>query len=98
MLHSNGLAKFLWGEAVSHVVYLENRTAMKALDGKTPYEVFHSSKPNLKGLPEFGARVWVHNTDGSKLDGRAVVGHWVGFDEESSGHWIYFSETRTVSI
>ena len=86
MLHASRLLKFLWGEAINHAVYLKNRTATKALDGKTPYEVFHGAKPVLKGLPEFGARVWIHNPDGSKLDGRSVVGRWVGFDEDSSGH------------
>ena len=73
MLHSSGLLKFLWGEAINHAVYLKNQTGTKALEGKTPYEVFYSVKPNLKGLPEFGAQVWVHNLNGTKLDGRSVV-------------------------
>ena len=77
MLHSSGLPKFLWGEAINHAVYLKNRTGTKAFDGKTLYEVFHGTKPNLRGLPEFGSQVWVHDTSGSKLDGRAVVGRWV---------------------
>src|SRR6202522_333476 len=98
MLHASGLPKFLWGEAIKHAVYLKNRTATKVLDGKTPYEVFHGTKPNLKGLPEFGARVWVHDPNGSKLDGRSTGGRWVGFDEDSSGHRIYSPDTRTVSI
>ena len=55
MLHSSGLLKFLWGEAINHAVYLKNQTGTKALEGKTPYEVFYGVKPNLKGLPEFGA-------------------------------------------
>ena len=98
MLHSSGLPKFLWGEAVNHAVYLKNRTGTKALDGKTPYEVFYGVKPNLKGLPEFGTRVWVHNPDGTKLDGRSVIRRWVGFDEDSSGHHVYSPDSRTVSI
>lgn len=98
MLHASGLPKFLWGEAVKHAVYLKNRTSTKALDGKTPFEIFYGTKPNLSGLPEFGCEVWVHTTEGSKLDGRAVKGRWVGYDEESSGHRIYSPEKRTVSI
>jgi hypothetical protein len=98
MLHASGLPKFLWGEAVKHAVYLKNRTSTKALDGKTPFEIFYSAKPNLKGLPEFGCDVWVHTTEGSKLDGRSVKGKWVGYDEESSGHRIYSPEKRTVSV
>ena len=34
----------------------------------------------------------------SKLDGQAVEGKWVGYDEDSSGHWLYLLEKRTVSI
>jgi hypothetical protein len=85
-------------KAINHAVYLKNCTGTKALDGKTLYEAFHGTKPNLHSLPEFGSQVWVHNTSGSKLDGRAMMGCWVGFDEESSGHRIYFPEKRTVAI
>src|SRR5277367_5895764 len=98
MLHASQLPKFLWGEAVKHAVYLKNRTSTKAPDGKTPFEIFFGVKPNLRDLPEFGAKVWVHTPGGSKLDGRSVIGRWVGFDEESSGHRIYSPEKRSVSI
>src|SRR6202522_565611 len=98
MLFLSGLPKSLWGEAVSHAVYLKNRSSTKVLNGKTPYEVFSGVKPNLRGLPEFGTKVWVHTPEGSKLDGRSVVGRWVGFDEESSGHRIYAPEAQTISI
>ena len=40
----------------------------------------------------------MHTLGGSKLDGRAVEGQWVGFDPDSSGHCIYSPEKRTVSI
>ena len=98
MLHSSGLPKFLWGEAINHAVYLKNRTGTKALEGKTPYEVFYNVKPNLKGLLEFGALVWVHNPNGTKLDGRSFVRRWVGFDKDSSRHCMYSPDSHTVSI
>src|SRR5271168_196197 len=98
MLHASGLPKFLWGEAVKHAIYLKNRTSTKAFNGKTFFEVFEGSKPNLRGLPEFGCKVWVHTPEGSKLDGRASEGIWVGYDDESSDHRIYSPEKRTVSI
>jgi transposase InsO family protein len=98
MLHASQLPKFLWGEAVKHAIYLKNRTSTKALDGKTPYEAFFGVKPNLRNLPEFGTKVWVHTPGNSKLEGRSVIGRWVGFDEESSGHRIYSPEKRSISI
>jgi transposase InsO family protein len=98
MLHSSGLPKFLWGEAVKHAVYLKNRTATRALANKTPYETAQGRKPDLSNLHDWGCKVWVHNANGSKLDGRAMIGKWVGFDESSSGHRIYWSERRSVSV
>jgi hypothetical protein len=86
MLHASGLLKNLWGEAVMHAVYLKNCTSTCTLDGKTPYEMLTGNKPNLANLHEFGTKVWVHNTSGSKLDGRSRIGRWVGFDEVSNGH------------
>ena len=47
MLHASQLPKFLWGEAVKHAVWLKNRTSTRVLDGKTPYEIFYGTKPNL---------------------------------------------------
>ena len=60
--------------------------------------MFYGTKPNLCNLPEFGSKVWVHTTSGSKLNGKLVIGQWVGFDEDSSGHWIYSPDTHTVSV
>src|SRR5882762_222356 len=98
MLHASQLPKFLWGEAMKHAVYLKNRTSTKALDGKTPYEAFFGKKPNLTDLHEFGSKVWVHSLGGSKLEGRSDIGRWVGFDEESNGHRIYWPGKRSVSV
>ena len=92
-LHSSGAPKFLWEEAVNHAVWLKNRSATRALEnGKTPYEMLTGEKPNLAGLREWGTKVWVHNKNGSKLDGRSKIGRWVGFEEVSDAHRIYWSE------
>jgi hypothetical protein len=40
----------------------------------------------------------VHDTDGSKLDGRARIGHWLGFDTKSSGYRIYWEDTRSIGV
>jgi hypothetical protein len=86
MLHASGLPKFLWGEALKHANYLQNRTSTKALDGKTPYEVKFSEKPNLAGLHEWGSKVWVHDKSGTKLEGCSQIGQWVGHEEASNTH------------
>ena len=59
MLHDAKLPQYLWGEAVSHAVWLKNQTSTKALDGKTPYEAMTGQPPNLADIRPWGCHVWV---------------------------------------
>ena len=70
-VHTSGLPKMLWGEGLRHATWLKNRTATRALDGKTPFEALFSMPPDLSGLRLWGCPIWVHNAAGSKLDVRA---------------------------
>jgi len=85
MLHASGQPKFLWGEAARHAVWLKNRTSTKALDGMTLFEALMGDKPNLRGVQEWGCRVWVRNEKSAKLGGHVEEGVWVGFDDKSKG-------------
>ena len=48
--HGSGLPKSLWGEALRHAVWLKNRTATRALDGKEAFEALYSRPPGLSTL------------------------------------------------
>jgi transposase InsO family protein len=99
LLHSSGLPKFLWAEAVSHAVYLRNRTWTRAIGIATPHELLTGRKPNIASLQPWGHKVRVHDTGGSKLDGRSKVGRWVGFDPDTKdGHRIYWPDKQSVSV
>ncbi len=98
MLHTLGLPKNLWGEAIKHAVWLKNQISMRALNGKIPYKMLYGIKPNLCDLHKFGCKVWVHLTDRSKLDGHARIGCWLGFDNNISGHRIYWQENWSISV
>jgi hypothetical protein len=81
------------------VIWLKNQTSTKAIpSGKTPYEMVTGKKLNLSDLCEWGSVVWVHDDSGTKLDGRAKEGHWVGFDEQSKGSRVYWPEKHTVTV
>ena len=84
ILHQSGLPKNLWGKATHFCIWLKNRMSTRAI-GKatTPFEQLTGCKPNLAGVLEWGQRVWVHNSSGSKLDARASIACWVGFDQDS---------------
>ena len=98
ILHDSGLLKNLWREALLHIVWVKNRSATRALDGKTPYEMLYGKKPNLGDLPRWGAKCWVLDRSGSKLDDRARKGHWVGFDAKSTAHRIYLPDRHIVVV
>jgi len=98
LLIEAGLLRFLWRHAMEHSTWLRNHTPTRALDGKTPYEARKGKKPHLAGLQEFGVAAYVKDNNAGKLDSRARVGRFVGYDTESKGFRIYFPERRTVSI
>jgi transposase InsO family protein len=95
--HTSSLPETLWGEALRHATWLKNRTATCALDGLTPYQALFGRAPDLSGLQRWGAKVWVHDDSGDKLDVRAREGHWLGFDIEARGHHVYFLTSRSVA-
>jgi hypothetical protein len=92
LLHASGLPKFLWSEALRHVVWLKNHTSTKAVPSKTPYEMVTGEKPDLSDLHEWGCHVWVHDKSKLKLEGRAKEGRWVRFDKHSKGSRIYWPD------
>src|ERR1700759_4661712 len=81
-----------------HSVWLQNRSATRALNGKTPYGMVNGVKPYLGGVQEFGVAAYVKDLKAGKLDARAVKGRLVGYDGEGKGYRIYWPEKRTVSI
>lgn len=77
---------------------LKNHTSTKALDGRTPYEAVNRRPPDLRDLPEWGCKVWVHDDKTGKVGVRAKEGHWVGYDENSKGHRIYWPGKQSVGV
>jgi hypothetical protein len=98
MLHSSGLPKALWAEAVRHAVWVLNRTSTKALDGMTPLEASTGQKPDLRGLREWGEKVWVRVEKGDKLGGRVREGRWVGVSEKRKGFRVYWPDSRSITV
>ena len=98
LLIASGLPRFLWEEAMKHATWLQNRLPAAALDGKTPYEAIHGKKPHLAGIQEFGAAAYVKDLKAGKLDARAHMGRFVGYDSESKGFRIYWAGKRSVTI
>src|ERR1700749_161005 len=83
---------------MKHVAWLQNCTPSHAINGKTPYKMRHGKKPNMAGIQEFGAAAYVKDLGAGKLDARAQVGHYVGYDFESKGYQIYWPHKCSISV
>ncbi|KAL4385296.1 hypothetical protein GQ457_15G029610 [Hibiscus cannabinus] len=88
------------GKAVATAVYLLNRLATKAVDGKTPFEAWSGSKPSVKHLRVFGSICYSHISANmrSKLDKRAWRGIFVGYSSQSKGYRIYNLESKMIVV
>jgi transposase InsO family protein len=98
LTHASGLPKSLWGEALRHAAWLKNRTAMRALDGKTPFEALYGRPPDLSTLRIWGSQVWVHSPGKSKLNMRAREARWLGHDVDAKAHRVFWTSTGTVAV
>ncbi|KAL4309595.1 hypothetical protein GQ457_01G033490 [Hibiscus cannabinus] len=100
MLFEKHLPKLFWAEVVATAVYLLNRLATKAVDGKTPFEAWSGSKPSVKHLRVFGSICYSHIYANmrSKLDERAWRGIFVGYSSQSKGYRIYNLESKMIVV
>ena len=83
MLHDQSLPFFLWAEACSTVVYLQNRSPHRVLGSKTPEEVFMGKKPDVSRFRIFGGVTYSHVPEEkrTKLEPTAEKGIFVGYSE-----------------
>lgn len=98
ILHTGGLPKFLWGEALHHVIWLKIRTSTTVVPSVMPLEAVTKKKPNLSALPEWGCEVWVHTLKNSKLDVHATCACWISFDKQSKGSRIYWPKHCLITV
>jgi hypothetical protein len=99
LLHSTGLPKMLWVEALHFIVWVKNQTLTQVLGNITPFEKLTGNKPNISGVPEWGQPLWVHTAGNSKLGVRAATAHWVGYDGDSThAYRIYWADKHKVSV
>ena len=63
------------------------------------YQKCHGRLPPLTNLHPWGCKVIVKvSKPDSKLDPHGDEAHWIGFDTESNGHYIYWPQIPKVSI
>ena len=99
MLFDADLDKKYWGEAIHTANYLQNRLPSRATS-KTPFELWHSRKPDLRYLQIFGSAAYrqVPEEQRKKLDERAKKMIFVGYSDESKAYRLLDVRTDKIQI
>jgi hypothetical protein len=81
MLHDQALPFFLWSEACSTVVYLQNKSPHRSLGRNTPKEAFTRSRPDVEHLCIFGCLTFSHipSKKRTKLEPTEEKGILIGY-------------------
>ncbi|KAJ9556456.1 hypothetical protein OSB04_011070 [Centaurea solstitialis] len=61
MLNASGLPLTFWAEAVSTACFNQNRSLVVKRFEKTPYQLLHDKRPNIKFFHVFGCKCYVLN-------------------------------------
>nr|GEV91564.1 hypothetical protein [Tanacetum cinerariifolium] len=89
---------FLWVEAVATTCYTQNRSLIHTRHTKTPYELVHDKKLDLKFLYVFGALCYPTNVseDLRKLRPTSDIGIFIGYVPNRKGYRIYNKRTQQI--
>ncbi|GJU20057.1 retrovirus-related pol polyprotein from transposon TNT 1-94 [Tanacetum coccineum] len=85
-------------EAVATACYTQNGSLIHTHHNKTPYELVHDKKPDLKFLLVFGALCYLINDseDLGKLRPTTDIGIFVGYAPNRKGYRIYNKRTYKI--
>jgi hypothetical protein len=101
LLIQSGLPAMFWEDAVSYIIYMDNRTPKYILRYKTPYEVYYRTKPQYENIHTFGCLAVClipKPLRNRKFDPVAECGIYLGPAAEYPGHKILFPNKRKVRI
>ncbi|GJU65736.1 retrovirus-related pol polyprotein from transposon TNT 1-94 [Tanacetum coccineum] len=98
MLNEQSLPQKFWCNAVDTSTYILNRILIKAILGKTPYELLRGRKPTLDYFRVFGSKCFILNTKDylTKFDPKSYEGVFLGYSQNSKAYIILNKHTRKV--
>ncbi|GJZ03019.1 retrovirus-related pol polyprotein from transposon TNT 1-94 [Tanacetum coccineum] len=98
MLNEQSLPQKFWCNAVDTSTYILNRILIRAILGKTPYELLRGRKPTLDYFRVFGSKCFIRNTKDylTKFDPKSYEGVFLGYSQNSKAYIILNKHTRKV--
>jgi hypothetical protein len=100
MLYDQDLPKFLWVEACSIALYIQNKSPHKVLGRFTLEEAFVGKKPKVGYFKIFGCLVFCHvpSDKRTKLDSTVEKGIFVGYNESSKAYRVYVPTLKKTMV
>lgn len=100
MMLFSGVPMKLWAEAACCAAYLVNRTSTKAIEMKTPEEVWSGRRPSVSHLRIFGCKAFslIPKQLRHKLEATLKEGIMVGYPDNSAGYRVWTQHSRQVCI
>src|SRR5438105_1348813 len=82
---AKGIPNYFWGEAVLTTVYVLNRSFTRSVVGKTSFEAWFGSKPDVHYLRNFGCVAHAKSACPhlKKLDDRSTPMVFVGYENDT---------------
>ncbi|GJT79947.1 retrovirus-related pol polyprotein from transposon TNT 1-94 [Tanacetum coccineum] len=98
MLNEQSLPQKFWCNAVDTSTYILNRILIRAILGKTPYEILRGRKPTLDYFRVFGNKCFILNTKDylTKFDPKSYEGVFLGYSQNSKAYIILNKHTRKI--
>ncbi|GJY46899.1 retrovirus-related pol polyprotein from transposon TNT 1-94 [Tanacetum coccineum] len=98
MLNEQSLPQKFWCNTVDTSTYILNSILIRAILGKTPYEILRGRKPILDYFRVFGSKCFVLNTKDylTKFDPKSYEGVFLGYSQNSKAYIILNKHTRKI--
>ncbi|GJX25578.1 retrovirus-related pol polyprotein from transposon TNT 1-94 [Tanacetum coccineum] len=98
ILNEQSLLQNFWCNAVDTSTYILNRILIRAILGKTPYELLRGRKPTLDYFRVFGSKCFILKTKYylSKVDRKSSEGVFLGYSQNSKAYIILNKHTKKI--
>ncbi|GJY84656.1 retrovirus-related pol polyprotein from transposon TNT 1-94 [Tanacetum coccineum] len=98
MLNEQLLPQKFWCNAVDTSTYILNRILIRAIIGKTPYELLRGRKPTLDYFKVFGSKCFVLNTKDylMKFDPKSYEGIFLCYSQNNKAYIILDKHTMKI--
>ncbi|GJZ27605.1 retrovirus-related pol polyprotein from transposon TNT 1-94 [Tanacetum coccineum] len=98
MLNEQSLPKTFLCNVVDTSTYILNKILIRAILGKTHYELLRGRKPTLEYFRVFGSKCFILNTKDylTKFDPKSYKGVFLGYSQNSKAYIILNKNTRKI--